>query len=153
MKSDPIKIREAFGLPPDATDDELRAAILSDPELLGMPGGPETAAALAAAYAPQSVPEPTRGPWLELESADVSRRALDLLELWLMTSPTNADFEMTKITAMDQLSGMTVHDLMRVASATAGLAAQVLTANQDRERLAEALRFEIAMLMEPHDES
>jgi hypothetical protein len=150
---DPIKLREAFGLPPDAPAAELEAAMAADPDLITMSGGAEAAAALAALYGAEPAPEPTRGPWLVLESGEVARVALELLELWIMTSPTNADFEMTKITAMEQLSGMTRHDLMRVASATAGLAVQVLTNGRDRERVSERLQLEIAMLMESHGES
>lgn len=147
---DPIKMREAFGLPPDAPAAELEAAMAADPDLIKMSGGPEAAAAVAALYGAEPAPEPTRGPWLVLESGDVARAALDLLELWIMARPDSADFEMTKISAMEQLSRHTFHDVMRIASATAALAVQVLTTDRDRDRVAERLSLEITLLMESH---
>jgi ABC-type Fe2+-enterobactin transport system substrate-binding protein len=150
---DPIKLREAFGLPPDATDDDLEAVMAADPDLIRISGSPEEAAVSARSLrAAQRVPERSRGPWLELESRAVSRTALELLELWTMARTDHADFEMTSITAMDQLSKLTKHDLMRVAATVACMAVHVLTTDHERGRLAEQIMLEISMITDGPDQ-
>lgn len=153
MKPDPIKMREAYGLPPDATDLELRDAILSDPERLSTPLGEEMTAALAALYDPQPAAERPAGPWMTLESGEVAQAALDVLALWVMARADRADFELTKMTAMDQLSKYSKHDVMRITSAVAAFAMQCLTSDRERDDVEERLQLEIMMLMESHDKS
>jgi len=137
---DPQKMREAFGLPADATDAELAAAMETDPDL-------------AAYRASRTAAEPGRRPWMELESAAVSRTALELLELWAMARPDAADFELTKITALDRLSHLTATDVARTASAVAALAVHVLTAPADRAALSERIVLELATVQPPAERS
>lgn len=145
---DPIKIRAAFGLPATATDDELYAAMAHDPD----PMVPAVRDAYAA-YDAQRHGAGTAPVWMTLESRDVSRTALSLLEFWALSSLSARDMEGTKILCMDTLGVLPKLDVMRVATAVAAMAVHMLITDEQRPAALERLALEIALLVDAPERS